>query len=214
MDEAAEIELFLARLAIASAAGLLLAAGAWFLARRRGRDTVGWSLAVLFPAVPGLLAALLATPSRPAWFFGGLGSALVLPLLLVALPAIETAGQTRRCPGCGRILPWRALDCPSCGASLPPPRREEGAGRVNRPLRRFFFWLFLVIFLLLIVFGLIGYFCVPSGSAAAAWVGPSVPEPRGWVEAGPSPLSWEGGGDGPHRPGLVGRGEPGGRTMR
>jgi len=50
-------------------------------------------------------------------------------------------------------------------APLAPP--AGGGGKVRRPLRRFYFYLFLFVALLLVVLGFIGYYCVPDQPEAA-----------------------------------------------
>ena len=121
-------------------AGLLVEIGigilCWYVAGRKGRDTVGW-------------------------FFTGVFFSLPAILVLVALPAIETHGYTKRCPGCGSVVSWKTATCTTCGAGL-AVRERDRAIKVRRPLRSCFLYLFLFVLLLLIVFGFIGYYCVPN----------------------------------------------------
>ena len=156
-----EIQHFLIRLGIAFVGAALIGTVSFGVARRKGRDTVGWFLATFFPALFGFLTLLLAFPEQSAWYLSGIFAAVAAPALLLALPAIETPGQTKKCADCGKIIGWKLETCPSCGALVPEPAWEAGA-RVRRPLRSCFLYLALFILLVLIVFGLIGYFCVPD----------------------------------------------------
>jgi hypothetical protein len=156
-----EIELFLTRLGIALVAALLVGAASCGVARRKGRDTVGWYLMTLFPALFGFLILLLSFPEKTAWYMSGILAAVVAPGVLLVLPSIETPGQTKRCADCGRVIGWKVGTCPWCGSLADLPEREEDT-RVKRPLRSCFLYLSLFILLALIVFGLIGYFCVPD----------------------------------------------------
>ena len=156
-----EIQLFLTRLGIAFAAALLLGAASCDVARRKGRDTVGWYLLTFFPAGLGFLILLLAFPERTAWYLSGILAAVAAPGFLLALPGVETPGQTKRCRHCGRIVGWKIEQCPWCGGLTDLPEWEEGT-RIRRPLRSCFLYLSLFILLALIVFGMIGYFCVPD----------------------------------------------------
>lgn len=156
-----EIQAFLIRLAIALVGATLIGASSHGVARRKGRDTVGWYLTSFFPALLGFLTLLLAFPEHGVWCLAGILAAVLFPGILLALPAIETPGQTRRCGECGRIIGWKVDRCPVCGVAAGVPHFQEGT-RVRRPLRSCFLYVSLFILLLLIVFGLIGYFCVPN----------------------------------------------------
>jgi hypothetical protein len=156
-----EIQSFLIRLAIALVGATLIGASSYAVARRKGRDTVGWYLTSFIPALFGFLALLLAFPKNVAWYLSGILVTILPPGILLALPPIETPGQTRRCGDCGRIIGWNVDRCPGCGSAAGVPQRPEGT-RVRRPLRSCFLYVSLFILLLLIVFGLIGYFCVPN----------------------------------------------------
>ncbi len=156
-----EIQQFLVRLGIAFLGAMLMGAVSFDLARRRGRDTVGWCLTAFFPALFGFLVLLLAFPDKKAWVASGILAAVLAPVLLLALPGIETPGQTKRCAACGKLVGWKTEVCPWCGAPSPVPDPEGGV-RVRRPLRSCFLYLSLFILLALIVFGLIGHFCVPD----------------------------------------------------
>ncbi len=161
-----EIQQFLIRLGIAFLGALLMGAVSFGVARRKGRDTVGWYLTAFFPALFGFLTLLLTFPEKAAWYASGILAAVLAPGLLLVLPGLETPGQTKGCPECARIIDWRTETCPWCGGLTPVPEWEEGT-RVRRPLRSCFLYLSLFILLALIVFGLIGYFCVPDEPRAA-----------------------------------------------
>jgi uncharacterized membrane protein YhaH (DUF805 family) len=155
-----EIENFLIRLGISFLAAVLIGVVNWGLAARKGRDTIGWFLASFLPACLGILTFVEAFPESRAWWVSGILVTLLAPGILLALPGIETPGQTKRCTGCGKIIGWKAERCPWCGGPAVVP---SGAGtRVGRPLRSCFLYLFLFVLLISIVFGLIGYFCVPN----------------------------------------------------
>jgi hypothetical protein len=156
-----EIKLFLIRLGIAFLAAVLVGAASYGVARRKGRDTVGWYLMSFFPAVSGFLILLVAFPGRPVWYLSGILVTILVPGVLLALPGIETPGQTKRCAECGRIIGWTIERCPWCSGPTSVPELEAGT-RVRRPLRSCFLYVFLFILLVLIVFGLIGYYCVPN----------------------------------------------------
>jgi len=115
---------------------LVVAFACWRLARKKGRDTVGWFLAGLFFSVGALL-----------WLW--------------LLPGVEAAGQTKACSGCGKIVAWRAEICPNCGSPLVTPEIVPTI-TLRRPLRCCFLVAFLIFVLLLVVLGLIGYFAVPD----------------------------------------------------
>jgi hypothetical protein len=114
-----------------------------------------------FPALFGFLILLLAFPEKTPWYMSGILAAVVAPVVLLALPGIETPGQTKRCADCGRIIGWKIETCRWCGGLTELPEWEEGT-RVRRPLRSCFLYLSLFILLVLIVFGMIGYYCVPD----------------------------------------------------
>jgi len=158
-----EIQLFLIRLGIAFLGAILIGAASYGVARRKGRDTVGWHLMTFFPGLLGFLILLVAFPEKVAWYLSGILVTIVAPMILLTLPSIETRGQTKRCTDCGKIISWKIGTCPWCGGLTSLPEWEEGT-RVRRPLRSCFLYLFLFILLVLIVFGLIGYFCVPEES--------------------------------------------------
>jgi hypothetical protein len=151
----------LVRLGIAFLGAILVGAASYGVARRKGRDTVGWYLMSFFPAFSGFLILLLAFPEKVAWYLSGILITVLAPGILLALPGVETPGQTKRCAECGRIIRRKIETCPWCGGLTGVPEREEGT-RVRRPLRSCFLYVFLFILLVLIVFGLIGYFCVPN----------------------------------------------------
>ncbi len=156
-----EVERFLIRLGIALFAALLVGGATYGVAGRKGRDTIGWFLTAFFPALFGFLILLLTFPEKTVWYLSAILATLVAPGILLALPGIETPGQTKRCANCGRLTGWKIETCPWCGGLTGTPEREEG-GRVKRPLRSCFLYLSLFVLLVLIVFGLIGYFCVPD----------------------------------------------------
>jgi hypothetical protein len=156
-----EIQLFLIRLGIAFLGAILIGAVSWGVARRKGRDTVGWYLMAFFPGLLGFLTLLMAFPERVAWYLSGILVSMVCPVILLVLPSIETPGQTKGCTDCGRIMGWKTETCPWCGGLTTVPEREEST-HVRRPLRSCFLYLFLFVLLVLIAFGLIGYFCVPD----------------------------------------------------
>ena len=156
-----EIQLLLTRLGIAFLGAILLGAVSCGVARRKGRDTVGWYLMTFFPALLGFLTLLVAFPAKVAWYLSGILVTIAAPLTLLTLPGIETPGQTKRCTDCGKIIGWKIETCPRCGGPASPQDLEEGT-RVRRPLRSCFLYLFLFVLLVLIAFGLIGYFCVPD----------------------------------------------------
>lgn len=162
-----EIQRFLIRLGIAFVGALLVGSATYGTARRKGRDTIGWFLLAFFPALVGFLLLLLTFPERMAWSLSGVLGTLLAPGVLLALPGIETPGQTKRCRGCGRLIAWRREVCPACGAPAGVPERGEGE-RIKRPLRTCFLYTALFILLVLIVFGLIGYFCVPNEPRAGS----------------------------------------------
>ena len=83
--------------------------------------------------IPGLVAGLIAAFACPAYVIWMVCG--ILAGLLVP----------------GILLMLRPLE-----------KKPEGGGKVRRPLRRFYLYLFLFIALLLIVFGFIGYYCVPD----------------------------------------------------
>jgi hypothetical protein len=156
-----EIQLFLVRLGIAFLGAILVGAASYGVARRKGRDTVGWYLMCFFPALAGFLILLVAFPEKVAWYLSGILVTLLAPGILLSMPSIETPGQTKRCTDCGRIIGWKMETCMWCDGRTSVPEWEEGT-KVRRPLRSCFLYLFLFVLLVLIVFGLIGYFCVPD----------------------------------------------------
>jgi hypothetical protein len=162
-----EIQLFLIRLGIAFVGALLIGAASYGVARRKGRDTVGWFLLVFFPALIGFLILLLTFPEKAGWYVSGILATVAAPGILLALPGVETPGQTKRCGDCGRIMGWTTETCPWCGTSSDIPSLPPDV-RVKRPLRSCFLYLSLFLLLLLIVFGLIGYFCVPDEPRATS----------------------------------------------
>lgn len=131
-----EITLYLLYLLGTLLIGVVFGIACWALARRKGRDTVGW-----------LLTGLCFGP--------------IALLVIALLPAVETHGQTRRCGGCGAVVPWAAEGCPGCGAALARVEVDPDV-RVRRPLRSCFLYVSLFILLLLIVLGFIGYYCTPN----------------------------------------------------
>ena len=156
-----EISLFLTRLGIAFFAAILVGAASYGVARRKGRDTVGWYLTSFFPALFGFLLLLLSFPDKVGWWMVGTLLTLPAPGILLALPSVETPGQTKACGDCGKIIRWQAETCPWCGNRSSFPEWQEGT-RIRRPLRSCFLYLSLFTLLMLIVFGMIGYFCVPN----------------------------------------------------
>jgi len=156
-----EIQLFLIRSGIAFLGAILIGAVSYGIAQRKGRDTVGWYLMAFFPGLAGFLTLLLAFPEKVVWVLSGILVSVVCPLILLALPSIETPGQTKRCTDCGRIIVWKTETCRWCGGLATVPQRAEST-HVRRPLRSCFVYLFLLVLLVLIAFGLIGYFCVPD----------------------------------------------------
>ena len=130
------IEIFFLWAAIVVLFEILVAGLCCSLSGRRGRDTVGWFLAGFFFSVPALVVLLVLRP-------------------------LETPGQTKRCEACGRLVRWKTMACPACGTSL-EARLMDPAVKVRRPLRSCFVYVFLFFLLLLVVLGLIGYFCVPD----------------------------------------------------
>ncbi len=74
-----EIQLFLARLGIAFVGAVLIGAASWGVARRKGRDTIGWYLMTFFPAFFGFLILLLAFPEKTGWYLSGILAAVVAP---------------------------------------------------------------------------------------------------------------------------------------
>lgn len=124
-----EIQLFLTRLGIAFLGAVLIGAASCGVARRKGRDTVGWFLLTLFPALFGFLILLLAFPEKTAWYLSGILASVVAPAVLLALPSIETPGQTKRCADCRRIIGWKIGTCPWCGGLTELPEWEEGTPR-------------------------------------------------------------------------------------
>jgi len=131
-----EIEIFLLGFGVVVFFEVLVASLCYWQARRRGRDAVGWFLTGFFFSVPAVG-------------------------VLLALPPIETPGQTKRCEGCGKFVNWRTTACPACGRSL-EVTSPDPAVKVKRPLRSCFLYVLLFLLLLLIVLGFIGYFCVPD----------------------------------------------------
>ncbi|MEW6439594.1 MAG: hypothetical protein AB1640_01545 [bacterium] len=131
-----EIELFLLYFGLALLVEIAVGGLCYRLARKRGRDTIGWFLA------------------------GFVFSGVALSILLL-LPAVETPGQTKRCESCGRIVEWRASFCPSCRSALAAAEPYAGAP-VRRPLRSCFLYAAIFCLLALFVLGLIGYYCVPD----------------------------------------------------
>jgi hypothetical protein len=156
-----EVQLFLIRLGIALLGAFLVGAACSGVARRKGRDTVGWYLTSFFPALFGFLLLLLAFPEKVTWWLSGILLTLLAPGILLALPGVETPGQTKPCGDCGKIIGWKLETCPWCGSASAVPEWQEGT-RVRRPLRSCFLYLSLFTLLMLIVFGFIGYFCVPD----------------------------------------------------
>ena len=133
-----EVTMFLLCVGLVLLAEMIIGIVAYAIALKKGRDTVGWFLTGFFFSLPGVL-------------------------VLVFLPSLETPGQTKRCTSCEKVVGWDAETCRACGASLKVPRRDPDL-KVRRPLRSCFLYVALFVLLLLIVFGLIGYFCVPNQS--------------------------------------------------
>ncbi len=72
---------------------LLAAAVAAYVANKKGRDWISWTLGTLiFPF------ALM---------------------MLIAMPDLPKPGITRRCPKCGGLMGTEQAHCPSCGSDSP-----------------------------------------------------------------------------------------------
>jgi hypothetical protein len=155
-----ETQVFFLRLGIGFASAVILGIVCFLAAGRRGRDTVGWFFNGFFPGLVGFEVLAFACPSHVGWMAAGFLSGVMGLVSLLMLRPLETPGQTRGCAACGRVVRWKVAACPRCGATLGIPASPQE--KVRRPLRRFYFYLFLLIALLLIVFGLIGYYCVPD----------------------------------------------------
>jgi hypothetical protein len=155
-----EVQSFFLKVGIAFAAAVVVSGLSFLIAGRRGRDTVGWFLNGFSPSLVGFLVVVFAFPGRLGWILAGIPLVLVSLVVLLMLPGRETPGQTKRCPQCGRLAVWKATQCPACGAGLALPGKADV--KVKRPLRTFYLFLSLFILLLLIVFGFVGYFCVPN----------------------------------------------------
>lgn len=156
-----ETQIFFLRLGIALLGAVLIGGACSLLARKKGRDTIGWGLNGFFPGLVGFFILVFAFPGSTGWILCGLVVSLAGPFILFAFPSIETPGQTKTCAACGRIAGWKASSCPGCDASLQRTERDKTL-KVRRPLRTFYLYLFLVILVLLIVFGFIGYYSVPD----------------------------------------------------
>ena len=131
-----ELPTFLIYSGIVLLSAFLIGGVCYAVALRKGRDTVGWFLTGLFFNLVGLLILLL-------------------------LPSLETPGQTKRCPACQKMTGWKAGTCNACGATLEIQEKDPTL-KIKHPLRSCFLYVSLGIFLLLIVFGFIGYYCVPN----------------------------------------------------
>ncbi len=146
---------------------VLLMVLSYVLARRKGRDTIGWFLAPFFFGINVLVvvtAVAFCLPDTIGWGFIGLSGAFVTvmtPVILALLPPVETVGLTRRCPDCAAIVSWKAASCKKCGRELELLQAEHGV-KVKHPLRTCFLYESLLVLLMAIVFGFIGYFCVPD----------------------------------------------------
>jgi hypothetical protein len=156
-----EAQSFFLKVGIAFGAALILSGLNFWLAERKGRDTIGWFLNGFFPSLVGFLIVVLAFPGRLGWILAGGVLAIAGLVALLLLPGRETPGQTKRCPQCGKLAAWKAVLCPACGTGLQVSGKEP-AVKIKRPLRTFYLFFFLFVLLLLIVFGFIGYFCVPN----------------------------------------------------
>jgi len=126
-----EAQVFFLRLGAGFAAAVLVGIACFLLARKKGRDTVGWFFNGFLPGLVGCWMVAFAFPSHGIWMAGGVLLSLLLP---------------------GVLLMLRPLESPA----------TDARGKIRRPLRRVYFYLFLVVALLLIVFGFIGYYCVPN----------------------------------------------------
>jgi len=162
-----EVRKLFAYVGVTAGATLLLMIASYVLARRKGRDTVGWFLAPFFFGVNVVVvvtAVAFCLPDTIGWRFIGLCGAFVTvmtPVVLALLPAVETAGLTRSCPSCRSIVPWKASSCKKCGSALEPVHADPTI-KVKHPLRVCFLYESLIVLLALVVFGFIGYFCVPN----------------------------------------------------
>lgn len=125
-----EAQVFFLRLAVGFVAALLLGVVCFLLARKKGRDTVGWFFNGFLPGLVGSLIVAFALPGHPVWAACGVLVDALMPGLVLGLKPLAPQGP--------------------------------GGERVRRPLRRFYLYLFLIVALLLIVFGFIGYYCVPD----------------------------------------------------
>lgn len=162
-----EIRKLFTYVGVTAGATLLLMILSYVLAKRKGRDTVGWFLAPFFFGVNVLVvvtAVAFCFPDTIGWGFIGLSGAFVTvmtPVVLALLPAVETEGLTRSCPSCGRIVAWKASSCKKCGSALEPVHADP-TRKVKHPLRVCFLYESLIVLLAAVIFGFIGYFCVPD----------------------------------------------------
>jgi len=161
-----ELAIFFLRLGIALLCAVLTGILSTLIARSKGRDMVGWFFNGFFPGIVGFLILVFAFPGGIGWMLSGLLVASVGVVLLAPFPSMETPGQTKTCKACGRIVRWKAATCPGCRAALEVSKPDKSI-KVKRPLRAFYRYLFLFILLLLVVFGFIGYYCVPDQPQAS-----------------------------------------------
>jgi len=115
---------------------------------------IGFLAAVLLGVICFLLARRKERDTV-GWFFNGF-----FPGLVGSLVAVFSFPSYAVWMACGILA---SLLVPGILMLLRPLETPEDAGGpVRRPLRRFYLYLFLIVALLLIVFGFIGYYCVPD----------------------------------------------------